>query len=53
MLISVFRYALEDPIIGESNGDSMHRSALKSDPGSRRGFLSWYHPRTYTPGNNP
>jgi hypothetical protein len=38
MLISVFRYALEDPIIGESNGDSMHRLALKSDPGDGVGF---------------
>lgn len=29
---------LQGPSIGESKGDSMHRSALKSDPGNGRSF---------------
>ena len=30
---------LHGPIIGEARGDSMHRSALKSDPGKRSRFF--------------
>jgi hypothetical protein len=50
MLISVFRYALEDPIIGETNAHSMHRSLLKSDPGNSGSFSSWYHRGLHNPG---